>query len=108
MAGRGRTRSASKKRGTGATIKLVKEAGKRVEEKCEEIIQRLVDDSLNGHVQCTRLLFDLVERCTEDEEAEMVRPRRNWVEELEGEPEWTDGVWEGGAETGLGGLEPEN
>lgn len=108
IAGRGRSSGSSRKRGTPTTIKLVKEAGKRVEEKCEEIIQRLVDDSLDGHVQCTRLLFDLVERSTEEEEAEMAKPQRNWVKELEGEPEWRGAVSEGDAETGSGGLESES
>lgn len=88
-------------------MRLVKEAGKQVEENFAEIARRLLNDSLKGHVQCTRLLLDLAERPTGEEEAEKAKPKRSWVRELEEEQEWIGELWEAEAETGSGGLEPE-
>ena len=79
-----------------------------MEEVYANIIERLVDDSLKGHVRCTRLLLDLAEQSAEEDEAARAKMKRNWMEELEGEPEWTGVAPEDAAETGWGGLEPEN
>jgi hypothetical protein len=93
--------------GARKTNKLVREAGKVLEENSIAIAVSLAEHAKQGHIQSTKLLLDLADRSTEDEGEERSRPLRDWAGEVAAEPEWQGEMSEEAAETGAGGREPE-
>jgi hypothetical protein len=93
--------------GVRKTNKLVREAGKVLEENSEAIAVSLGNHAKEGHIQSTKLLLELADRSTEEEGEEPSRPLRDWAGEVAAEPEWQGEMSEEAAETGAGGREPE-
>jgi thioredoxin-like negative regulator of GroEL len=108
VAGRRRVTRHLSKASVLKTSKLIKEAGKTLDENSAKIAKSLLDNTLAGSVQSARLLLELADREVGRQDAETTERHYSQADQLAAEPQWTGEVVAAAVKTGAGGQAPES
>jgi hypothetical protein len=72
-------------------LKLQREAVSQIDEKCKEIVQGLINGSVEGHIQHFKALVEMLERAGVVQAAATKTVGRSIASAWGAEPEWQDG-----------------
>lgn len=92
---------------TSGAEQMRQAANEALQSKCKKIAEGLAARSLDGNVQCVKLLLELAAEQPQASPAETERAGRSLASDWSVEPLWGSELSEGTAETGTGGLEAE-
>jgi hypothetical protein len=93
--------------GKGAAM-MTKLADEKLREEGQKVIDKLVENALEGNVSCARLLLDLSAKSVKGKAGNKRRRLHGLANALSSEPEWMGESSEETAEIACGSREPED